>query len=85
MLSGLFSLWALQADWPHLCGLWSLVAGYWGPGWETLSVGLSYSKRTLAQIELILAGWGKLLKSFQPYWRKSQRGNSLLSHCGPLV
>ena len=44
--------------------------------WETLSAGLiSYSKMTLAQIELILVGWGeKALKKFPALLLRSRAG-----------
>lgn len=61
--------------------IWSLVTGGGAGGywlyWNTLSAGLiSYSKRTLTQTKLILAASGKVLKSFQAFWRKSQRRSS---------
>ena len=77
VLSGVFSLEPIGR---LATQVWLLVTGFWGQGWElvtplgdweTPSAGvISYSKMALAQIELILAGWGgwgSSQKSFQPY------------------
>ena len=49
--------------------------------WETLSAGLiSYSKMTLAQIELILVGWGeKALKKFPALLLRSRAREKIFS------